>query len=210
MTKSDNFFSEQEKSKIKESISQVESRTIGEVAVMVVNSSSQYVEAEVIGGIIAGSFISLILTEVFFHSSIWVYIPLSFLFLFLSWPLFKKIPLMKTPFIGLKRKELAVRERAIRAFYEKGLYKTKKATGVLFFISLLEHKVWILADKGIYEKIEQETFNRFAKTISRGVRDNRACDSLCEVMKGVGDLLAGHFPITPDDINELPDEVMTD
>lgn len=210
MSKADNFFSESEKARIKDSIRQVESLTIGEVAVMVVDSSSQYSEAMVLGSLIAGSFISLILTDVFFHASIWFYIPLSFLFLFISWPVFRNVSLLKSPFIGFKRKELAVRERALRAFYEKGLYKTKKNTGVLFFISLFEHKVWILADKGIYEKIEQETFNRFAKNISGGIRDNRACDSLCEVMKGVGDLLAAHFPITPDDINELSDEVMTE
>lgn len=209
MRKSDNFFTEEEKSRIKETIHQIEAITIGEVAVMVADSSNQYAEAEVIGGIITGSFISLILTESFFHSSIWVYIPLSFLLLFMSWPLFKKIPVLKTPFIGQKRKEIAVRESAILAFYEKGLYKTRQNTGVLFFLTLLERKVWIIADKGIYEKIEQEILNRFAKTISQGVKEGRSCDALCSVMKDVGELLAAHFPITPDDINELSDEVMT-
>lgn len=209
MRKSDNFFTDEEKARIKETIQKVESITIGEVAVMVADSSSQYAKAEVIGGIIAGSFISLILTDIYFHSSLWVYIPLSFLLLFLSMPVFKKLPELKLPFIGLKNKEAAVREGAIHAFYEKGLYKTKQNTGVLFFLSLLERKVWIIADKGIYEKIEQETLNRFAKTISKGVKEGRACDALCSVMKDVGDMLATHFPITPDDINELSDEVMT-
>lgn len=208
MSKSDNFFNESEKSIIQDTIHQIELRTIGEVAVMVVESSAQYAEAEILGSLISGSFISLILTVIFFHSSIWVYIPLSFLFLFLLLPLVIKIPLLKTPFISLKRKDIAVRERAVRAFYEKGLYKTKKNTGVLIFLSLLEHKVWILADKGIYEKIEQDTLNSFAKTISQGVRDNQACDSLCKVMKDAGNLLAANFPVTPDDINELSNEVI--
>ena len=30
-------------------------------------------------------------------------------------------------------KEKAVKERALNAFYERGLYKTKQNTGVLFF-----------------------------------------------------------------------------
>lgn len=208
MSIADKFFSEEEKNRIHDTTHQIELRTIGEVAVMVVDSSDQYAEAEVMGSLISGSFISLILTVIFFNSSIWVYIPFSFLFLLLLLPFFKKIPLLKTPFISLKRKEITVRERAVRAFYENGLYKTKKNTGVLIFLSLLEHKVWILADKGIYEKIEQATLNSFAKTISQGVRDKQVCDSLCKVMKDVGNLLAADFPVTPDDINELSNEVI--
>lgn len=210
MSKSDKFFNETEKARIHDTIHQIELRSIGEVAVMVVDSSAQYAEAEVLGSLISGSFISLILTVIFFHSSVWVYIPLSFLFLFLLLPIFIKIPLLKTPFISLKRRDIAVRERAVRAFYEKGLYKTKKNTGVLIIISLLEHKVWILADKGIYEKIEQEILNNFAKTISQGVKDKKACDSLCNVMQDIGNVLAANFPVTHDDINELSNEVITE
>ncbi|MBI5192256.1 MAG: hypothetical protein HZA08_02305 [Nitrospirae bacterium] len=210
MSNSDKFFSPEEKTRIQDTIQQIELRTIGEVAVMVVDSSGQYAEAEVLGSLIYGGFISLILTVFFFHSSVWVYIPFSFLFLFLSLPIFKKFPLLKTPLISLRRKDIAVRERAIRAFYEKGLYKTKDNTGVLIFLSLLEHKVWILADKGIYEKIEQDSLNSFANTISNGVKDKRACDSLCKVMQDVGNLLAAHFPVTPDDINELSNEIITE
>ena len=74
----------------------------------------------------------------------------------------------KALLLGTERKEHAVRERAQQAFFEKGLYKTKENTGVLFFLSLLERKVWILADKGIYQKIGQETLDRYAKTVSPG------------------------------------------
>lgn len=117
---------------------------------------------------------------------------------------------MKTALIEVRRKEHAVMQRAVRAFYEKGLYKTKKNTGVLFFLSLLERKVWVLADKGIYEKIEQETLNKFAKIVSQGIKDSRACDALCEAIKEAGALLAQYFPITPGDLDELPDKVMTE
>jgi putative membrane protein len=209
-SKADKFFTEEEKKQIKETTQDVESRTIGEMAVMVVDSSDQYIEAEAMGGALIGSLLSLIVTISYFHSSIWSYIPLSFLFFFPGRFIFKKMPILKTAFIGIKRKEDTVRLRAVRAFYEKGLYKTKKNTGVLFFLSLLEKKVWVLADKGIYEKIEQETLNKFARIVSQGIKDGRACDALCESMKKAGELLSRYFPITPDDIDELPDEVMTD
>jgi len=208
--KAEKFFTEEERTRIRETTKSVESRTIGEIAVMIMDSSDRYIEAEVIGGVLAGSLLSLIVSILFFHASLWVYIPLSFLFFFPAWILFKKIPAARMMFIGLKKREETVRERAVRAFYEKGLYKTRKNTGVLFFLSLLERKVWVLADRGIYEKIDQETLNRFAKNVSQGIRDGRACDSLCQAIKEAGELLARHFPITPDDTDELSDEVMVE
>ena len=206
--KADKFFNKEELERITKTIHDFESRTIGEVAVVVVDSSDQYHETEVVGGIFLGSFLSFMVTLLFFHSSIWLYIPLSFLFFFPSKYLFQKVPVLKAAFIGAKRKEHTVRRRALSAFYEKGLYKTRNNTGVLFFLSLLERRVWVLADKGIYEKIEEETLNRFATIVSQGIKDGRACDALCDAIRGSGDLLAKYFPITPDDTNELPDEVM--
>lgn len=208
--RADKFFSEEEMVRIQERTRSVERRTIGEVVVMVVDSSDPYLEAEILGGMLAGSLLSLILTISYFYSSIWVYIPLSFILFFPSWFLFNKFPSLKTPFIGLRRKERAVMERAVRAFYEKGLYKTRKNTGVLFFLSLLEHKVWVLADSGIYEKIDQETLNRFAKNVSQGIKDGRACDALCDAIKEAGELFARHFPVIPGDIDELSNEVITE
>jgi putative membrane protein len=209
-SKAEKFFTAEEKERLKAITQEVESRTIGEIVVMVVDRSDHYIDAEVLGGALLGSLLSLILTLLFFHSSIWSYVPLSFLFFFPCRFLFQKVDGLKKLFIGVRRKEEAVRLRAERAFFERGLYKTKRNTGVLFFLSLLERKVWILADKGIYEKMEQETLNRFANEVSRGIREGRACDALSKAIQEIGVVLSRHFPITSDDTDELPDEVMTE
>ncbi len=208
--KSERFFTAEEKERLKTATHEVESRTIGEIVVMVVDHSDHYIEAEVLGSVLLGSLLSLILTVLFFHSSIWSYIPLSFIFFFPCWFLFIKVEILKKYFIGIRRKEETVRLRAERAFFERGLYKTKKNTGVLFFLSLLEKKVWVLADKGIYEKMDQETLNRFANEVSRAIKEGRACDALSQAIQEIGVYLAKHFPITHEDTNELPDDVMTE
>jgi putative membrane protein len=208
--KSERFFTAEEKERLKTATHEVESRTIGEIVVMVVDHSDHYIDAEVLGSVLLGSLLSLILTVLFFHSSIWSYIPLSFIFFFPCWLLFIKVETLKRLFIGIRRKEEAVRLRAERAFFERGLYKTKKNTGVLFFLSLLEKKVWVLADKGIYEKMDQKTLNRFANEVSRGIKEGRACNALSQAIQEIGGYLSKHFPITPEDTNELPDDVMTD
>ena len=208
--KSERFFTAEEKERLKAITHEVESKTIGEIVVMVVDHSDHYIEAEVFGSVLLGSLLSLILTVLFFHSSIWSYIPLSFLFFFPCWLLFIKVEVLKKRFIGTRRKEEAVRLRAERAFFERGLYKTKKNTGVLFFLSLLEKKVWVLADKGIYEKMNQETLNRFANEVSSGIREGRACEVLSQAIREIGGLLSQHFPITSNDTDELPNEVVVE
>ena len=208
--KSERFFTAEEKERLKAITHEVESKTIGEIVIMVVDHSDHYIEAEVLGSVLLGSLLSLILTVLFFHSSIWSYIPLSFLFFFPCWLLFIKVEVLKKPFIGTRRKEEAVRLRAERAFFERGLYKTKKNTGVLFFLSLLEKKVWVLADKGIYEKMDQETLNRFANEVSSGIREGHACEALSQAIREIGGLLSQHFPITSNDTDELPNEVVVE
>lgn len=208
--KAETFFSEDEKKMIEEAVRSVECCTIGEVAVMIVNNSDEYREASVLGSILLGSGISLLLSEIFLDASLNYFILLSFLFFPLMWLLFTYLPALKTSFVGRRRLEVAVKERALRAFYEKGLYQTKANTGVLFFISLLEHKVWVLADKGIYEKIDQQTLNTFALTVSQGVKEGRACAALCSSISEAGKVLAAHFPLTTGDTNELSNQVLTE
>jgi putative membrane protein len=204
------FFHEPERQRIEEAIRSVECCTIGEVAVVVTDSSDHYLEAEVLGSVFLSSFASLLLTMSFFHASLWSYIPFSILFFFPFRILLSRVPVLKLSLVGKKRKEAAVRQGALKAFYERGLYRTKQNTGVLFFLSLLEHKVWVLADKGIYDKIDQETLNTFARTVSRGIREGHACDALCQEIRAAGKILATHFPLTPGDINELSNQIITE
>ena len=207
-SRAEQFFTDSEKERIKEATAHSESCTTGEIAVMVVDESSQYHEAEILGGVVLGSLVAFVLTILFFHESIWWYVPISFILFFPAWFLFKVSHRLKILCVGNIREQKAVRERALKAFYEKGLYKTKENTGILFFISILEHKVWVIADKGIHEKIKQETLNRFARQVAQGIRDGRACDALVEAIREAGDLLVKHYPCGPGDVNELSNDVM--
>ncbi len=205
----DTFFTDQEKKRIADATHQAELRTSGEIAVMVTASSDSYRDAEIIGGIVFGSITAFALTEMLFNAQIWYYIPLSILFFFPFQLLTRHLPLLKAVFIGPGRRQETVAQRALKAYYEKGLYRTRDNTGILFFISILERKVWILADKGIYSKIDQDTLNTYTAAVTQGIKKGEACDALCRTITEIGQLLAEHFPVKSDDTNELPDEVMT-
>jgi len=88
-----------------------------------------------------------------------------------------------------------VSERALAAFYERELYKTRDETGVLFFISLFERKVRVLADRGIYQKITPESLQEHADSVALGIKNDTACQALCQEIGGVAAVLAEHFPV---------------
>jgi len=96
-----------------------------------------------------------------------------------------------------------VEEAAINAFFRQGLYRTRDANGVLLFISVFEHKVWLLADQGIHEKVPQAEWDALVARITRGIREGHRTDAICSAIETIGQLLETHFPVKPDDTDEL-------
>ena len=206
--KAETFFSENDNTEITRAIQDVELQTSGEVAVMVVDKSDTYPESRILAGVILGGLFSLVLTDLFWDDSLWVFLPLVIVITMLISSLVDYLPVVQRFFVPNARLVEMVREQAVQGFYKKGLYKTREATGVLFFISLFEHRVWVLADHGIYEKISQEILQGYAVDIAKGIKSGKATEALCCEIRRVGEVLAQHFPVRDDDVNELPDQVL--
>lgn len=209
MLQAETFFTETEKEQIAATISGVEQKTSGEVVAMVVAASDTYPEARLLAGFSIGGPTALIITDLFLADSLGYFLPLALCCAFLVTTLSKVCSPLLRLFIPESRLETRVAERALRAFYEKKLHTTRDNTGVLFFISLLERKVWILADTGIYEKISQETLQSYANDIALGIKQGQPCTALCRQIEAVGGILASHFPIKADDTNELSNQLLT-
>jgi putative membrane protein len=203
------FFSAAEKEMIRQAVAQAELETSGEIVTMVVPESERYREAELLGALFGAGLLGMVVAVLLRHVTIWSYIPLVLLIFFPLFALFRRFPTLKLPFTGPRRQALAVHDRALHAFYEKGLYRTREQTGILIFISALERKVWILGDRGINEKIPPGFWQVLASELANGIRSGRAAEALCHVVAGCGSELARHFPRRPDDRNELSDQVIT-
>ena len=207
--RSQTFFSDEERELIRLSVESAEAGTSGEIATMVVDHSDRYREAEVLGGILLAGLAAVIIAVATQHTSIWSYLPLILLLSYPARLLFYRFPRLKFPFVNKRRMMHAVRERAVRAFFEKKLYKTRDENGILIFISILERKVWILGDRNIDRRIPHETWQALAREVSTGIKSGRASEALCAVIEKSGKILAEHFPKTADDVNELPDDLLT-
>lgn len=233
---SDTFFSETERKKIESAVRDAESQTSGEIVAMVVDSSDRYRDIDTLTGIILSAAVSAIPTEIFFAysdlllgklfpsigwmskvpdgarftSALMLFIVLTAI-LHIPFKLFTaKFPAIKRLLVPVKRIDFEVRERSIRAFHEHGLTATRDATGVLFLISVLERRVYVLADRGIYSRIKQDTLDRYASSIGRGIRDGNGCEALCGAITEAGRELGKHFPKKVDDTNELSDSIITE
>ncbi len=210
MTRAETFFTEAEKQQIAATIGEVEKKTSGEVVAMVVAASDTYPEAKLLAGLTIGGLAALLVTDFFLADSLGYFVPLLACGATLVGSLANIFPPLLRLFIPGRRLETRVAERALRAFYEKKLHTTRDNTGVLFFISLLERKVWVLADMGIYQKISQDTLMAHANGIATGIKQGQACSALCREIEAVGIILTQHFPIKPDDTNEISNELITD
>lgn len=93
---------------------------------------------------------------------------------------------------------------ALASFVELGVLETRDRTGILIYLSELEHRVEIVADKGIHAKLGEDYWKARADQIVMGVRAERPTEALCEAISEMGNELARHFPGRHDDTNELP------
>jgi putative membrane protein len=210
MKSAETFFTTQEQERIQQAVGAAEQKTAGEIVPMIVNASARYAEVEM-GGIVTGLVVGTL------ASFIW-HDPWETLHSQLLWPLAGAvvgflvciIPAVKRSLIPQDRIETAVDLRSLAAFTAHGLHYTKDHTGILILISLLEHRVEVLADKGINEKVSSGTWDEIVRIVTAGLKSGNACDAFCKAIDRCGEILAQHFPRAADDRDELANKLLTE
>jgi putative membrane protein len=90
-----------------------------------------------------------------------------------------------------------------------GLHRTQGRTGILLFVSLLEHRVQVLADQGINDRVPSGTWDEVVQGIVAGIRADRPAEALCRAIEQCGELLTHHCPSgSGRNPNELPDRLI--
>lgn len=112
-----------------------------------------------------------------------------------------------------EKKSLLDRKKNIRMLAEKEFYKlnmhdTRDKTGILLYLLLNERQFYILADKGIHEKVGDETWHKVRDEIQLHFHDGKFSQGLIWGIEKVGKILAEHFPIKSGDTNELSNKIV--
>ena len=206
--RTETFFTDDEKERIRQAVVGAESKTAGEIVPMIVTSAARYTEIELLG-VIFGLLIGMIAEAIW--SDPWgsPYFQL--------WPvigalvgfLISRLPVVKRWLAPKSRIGEAVHTLALASFADQGLHHTRDHTGILILIALLEHRVEVLADRGINQKVDAGTWDEIVRMITAGIKSGDACDAFCQAIEHCGNILATHFPRQADDKDELPNRLVT-
>jgi len=205
--KVEKLFSEADKTRVAETVRNAEAHTSGEIVPLVVNASDHYVYVHFIGAVIG--------QILFLGVGIWIlpecdlvrlliFQALGFL---LGYLLSKYVPPLKRSLLSHGTADAEVYDRALRAFYENELYRTRDRTGILIFVSLLERRVQVLADTGINARVPPGTWDEVVRIILEGIRLRDLSQGLCNAITRCGEILAREFPRKSDDTDELGDQL---
>ena len=190
--------------RITEAVARAEAATAGELVVVLQERSDDYALHRA-----AVAFILSLGAEHAVHLLV-VGVPLWGLMLgqaavvALLYALFGSGPLLRLIVPGAVRTE-RVEEAARSAFVEHGVTETRDRSGVLVYLSHTEHRVVILADRGIDRRVEPGEWDRDVETLVASLRGGDPAGGLVTAIDRIGSLLAETFPPRPDDVNELPD-----
>ena len=203
-------FSKEDQIKVEEAIKTVELTTSGEIVPAIFTQSDFYPASHfrlsLFLGILTPS-IFLIFTGLIQAPTdvLWFQIPGIIVGYYLAY-----IPQLKRYFSTKAEKLEEVHQRALQAFFENNLHTTEGRTGILIMISVLEHRVEILADKGINDKVPQDTWNKILEPLVQSLKNDHLGEGLVHTIVECGKVLSLHFPIKEKDKNELSNKIVTD
>ncbi len=105
------------------------------------------------------------------------------------------------------QKRKSVRGLAEKEFVRLNMHATRDKTGILLYLLLRERQFYILADEGINAKVQKNTWEKIRDDIEHRFRNGNFTEGLVNGIEQVGNILGMHFPLKPDDTNELSNKV---
>ena len=207
------LFSEQDLEAVRQAVAAAERETSGEIVPFVVDASDIY-EGTLWKGAALGALgaalvaaVTHALAGLWGGGALWIGLPAAAGGA-LGYLLTAFVPAVKRSLIGADVLERRVRRRAAVAFLEEEVFSTDDRTGILLFLSLLEHRVVVLGDAGINAKVGEDEWLAITDAIAAGIRDGRPGEALVEGIGACGRLLSRRgVEIQPDDRNELRDDL---
>lgn len=100
-----------------------------------------------------------------------------------------------------------VMDRAAFVFEKLKMHQTESRNGVLFYLSIQDHRFAILGDVGINQLTPDDFWDRIKDLMIQHFRNNDITEALVVGLSEAGKALQTHFPYQRDDVNELSDEI---
>lgn len=215
--------SETEEARINAAIAEAERKTSGEIFCILARRTSTYAETPIAYAAFASLLVPLAVVasglEPWNWAAGWHVVaprPEQAVFayallqagVFLAVLALTAIPAVRLRLAPEPLKRARVHKVALQQFLAKGLQQTEARTGVLIMAAAEERHAEIIADEGIYAKVQPEVWAEALAALISGMKKGRAAEGFEEAVRLCGEVLAEHFPPTAENPNELPDTVV--
>ena len=207
----DTFFSEADREAIRAATVAAERKTAGELVVYVTERCDPHVEVGWKAALIGGALGALCAAFAVWRFGgwgapdyLWMLIGLQ-LGLVFGW-VASRFDAVSRQLVGNEALDSRVGCRAAEAFLEEQVFATRDRTGVLVFVALFEHRVLVLADEGINERVDDGAWEEISEELALGLRRGTPAPALIHAVERCADLLVEHGISPLDPANELSDE----
>ncbi|HKB67915.1 MAG TPA: hypothetical protein VKC61_18800 [Pyrinomonadaceae bacterium] len=185
-------------------VKKIESTTDAELVLVVRARSGSYRHADYLfGALLAFAGLLFLLFSPFDFHQYWVAIDVALLFVIGS-VITSRSNSLRRLLTTNKFRSAAVRNGAAAMFYEAGIANTNAEMGVLIYLSVLERRLELIADRGILKGVSALEWNQQVFELHQAGRKADA-QNLQTSLENLGALLAKHLPATGENPNELPD-----
>lgn len=211
------FFNEADLKKIEEAVKHAESEVSGEIVPVFVEQSGDYEQGKLRAGVSLAALVTAV-WMVFYEfgtgwQAHWVHTPealalFSVVGFCMGFFVATYVPVFRMLFILKKEKAETVDTAARLAFLDEEVFATRNRTGILIYISRLEHQVEILGDKTISANVSVQEWEHILQTIVTGIKQRRKTEAICQAVEQAKHLLIKNGHVADgNDTNELPNNL---
>jgi putative membrane protein len=208
------LFTQADLEAVQAAVREAEARTSGEIVPYVVDESDEYPTAVWKGAALGALLAPLVAVAVYLlgdfwgsHVALWIALP-ALAGGAAGYMLTASVRSVRRSLAGDEVLDLRARRRAAVAFLDQEVFNTRDRTGILLFLSLFEHRVVVLGDSGINQKVDQAEWDGIVAQLASGIRSGRPAAALVGAIRECGVLLERHgVARQADDRDELSNEL---
>lgn len=185
-------------------VKEIEASTDAELVIIIRARSGSYAHTDYLFGFILSFIILLfvLFSPIAFHP---IWIPIDVAIAFAAGAFIRsRSNFLRRLFSTERYRSKVARTAAAAMFYEAGIANTNGEMGVLIYLSLLERKLELIADRGVLRKVPAQEWNREVGELHL-IGDTPEPKAFMNAIKEFGSLLTSHVPATGENPNELPD-----
>ena len=189
---------------IAEVIREVEKHTNAEMVIVVRGRSGTYRHADYLFGAIVAliGLVFVLFSPIEFHTY-WIPFDVIALFAAGAW-VSSRGKSIRRILTTRKFRANAARTGAAAMFYEAGIANTSAENGMLIYLSLLERRLEVIADRGILKAVPPLKWNQCVFELKQ-LSHQATPEKFIKSLRTIGQLLAEHLPATGENPNELAD-----